>query len=116
MKVGRRQRSLLWIIELILWWGKRFINMTRVMVCIYGRIFLTLKHMPVPLTEEMNMSIFTANFGNGIGHFNGNDIEILYETDLWNFDTILFDEDVFFVCLIQKTSVDVIIHGKLNTN
>ena len=69
-----------------------------------------------PIIGRNEKDIFTATFGKGIGHFNGNDIEILYETDLWFRDSILFDEDVFFVCFNPETSVDAIIHGKLNTN
>ncbi|MEW6654392.1 MAG: hypothetical protein AB1394_13150 [Bacteroidota bacterium] len=57
--------------------------------------------------------IFTINWG-GIGHYNGDDIVMLFQTDLWFLDSILFDKDIFVACKNFQTGVNVIVHGKAN--
>jgi len=56
--------------------------------------------------------IFTVNWG-GIGHYNGDDIIMLFQTDLWFIDSILFDKEIFVVCKNFQTGVNVIVHGKV---
>jgi len=56
--------------------------------------------------------IFTINWG-GIGHYNGDDIVMLFQTDLWFMDSILFDKEIFVACKNFQTGVNVIVRGKV---
>ena len=50
----------------------------------------------------------------GVGHYNGNNLKLLYATDMSIFESIIFKEDVFFLCYDSTSGSSVIIHGKLN--
>ena len=56
--------------------------------------------------------IFIINWG-GVGHFNGDNIVMLYSTDLWFLNSILFNKELFIVSKNFQTGVNVILHGKL---
>ncbi|MBK7104541.1 MAG: hypothetical protein IPH62_04595 [Ignavibacteriae bacterium] len=68
-----------------------------------------------PILGRNEKDFFTATFGVGIGHYNGSYIEILFETDLWFSSSIIFENEVFFVCFRPGIKQDIIIHGKLET-
>jgi len=45
-----------------------------------------------PLLGRNEKDFFTATFEVGIGHYNGNDIKMLFKTDLWFSSYIIFDK------------------------
>ncbi|MCB0732296.1 MAG: hypothetical protein KDC88_14830 [Ignavibacteriae bacterium] len=77
--------------------------------------FSELEGFAGPILGRNEKDFFTATFGVGIGHYNGEDNKILFETDLWFSSHIIFKEEVLFVCYRPYIKEDIIIHGKLKS-
>ena len=50
----------------------------------------------------------------GLGHYDGDDVEMIYDTDLWLRGSLVLEHEVFFTGAEPVSGVDVILHGILN--